>query len=207
MIASPAVASQYSCPYTSPSTSRRCGSGRPGMAASGRRRAARTSGSARKSTLREDAWPSRRPRASSSVASARPREPVAWINRPRPITVWLQAVAARRKLTESSAVATPIPGGALVSTEEPRAISATKAVVPARKTPAADCHQPLAGIQALAIARPASDRRRPVSLVTGGSGSRRSRHARSRSSPDSCNTSAPHVLPLRRLPHRERNHA
>src|SRR6516225_1428548 len=92
--------------------------------------------------------------------------------------VWLLIVAARRKLTESSDVVTPIPAGALASTEELSAMSATKAVAPAKKTPAADCHQALAGIQALAIARPTSDRRRPVSLVTGRSGSRRSRLAR-----------------------------
>src|SRR5215475_3326823 len=109
--------------------------------------------------------------------------------------VWLLTVAARRKLTESSVVVTPIPAGALVSTEEPSARLATKAVVPARKTPAADCHQALAGIHALAIPRPTSDRRRPVSLVTGGSGSRRSRLARSSSTPGSCSTSAPHVDP------------
>src|SRR5689334_19405714 len=109
--------------------------------------------------------------------------------------VWLLTVAARRKLTESSEVVTPTPGGALVSTAEPSAASATKAVVPARKTPAADCHQGLAGIQALAIARPTSDRRRPVSRLTGGSGSRRSRLDRSSSTPGSCSTSAPHVDP------------
>src|SRR5215467_13609386 len=109
--------------------------------------------------------------------------------------VWLLIVAARRKLTESSVVVTPIPAGALVSTDEPSARFATKAVVPARKTPAADCHQALAGIQALAIPSPTSDRRRPVSLVTGGSGSRRSRLARSSSNPGSCSTSAPHVDP------------
>src|SRR5690348_12890659 len=109
--------------------------------------------------------------------------------------VWLLTVAARRKLTESSEVVTPTPGGALVSTAEPSAASATKADVPARKTPAADCHQALAGIQALAIPRPTSDRRRPVSLVTGGSGSRRSRLARSSSTPGSCSASAPHVDP------------
>src|SRR5689334_1943664 len=109
--------------------------------------------------------------------------------------VWLLTVAARRKLTESSEVVTPTPGGALVSTAEPSAASATKAVVPARKTPAADCHQGLAGIQALAIARPTSDSRKPVSLVTGGSGSRRSRLDRSSSTPGSCSTSAPHVDP------------
>src|SRR5215470_19184926 len=109
--------------------------------------------------------------------------------------VWLLTVAARRKLTESSEVVTPIPAGALVSTEEPSARSATKAVVPARKTPADVCHQALAGIQALAIAGPTSDRRRPVSLVTGGLGSRRSRLARSSSIPGSCSTSAPHVAP------------
>src|SRR2546429_9551700 len=88
--------------------------------------------------------------------------------------VWLLTVAVRRKLTESSVVVTPIPAGALVSTEEPSARFATKAVVPARKTSAADCHQALAGIQALAIPRPTSDRRRPVSLGTGGQGSPRS---------------------------------
>src|SRR6266550_4657555 len=109
--------------------------------------------------------------------------------------VWLLTVAVRRKLTESSVVVTPIPAGALVSTEEPSARFATKAVVPARKTSAADCHQALAGIQALAIPRPTSDRRRPVSLVTGGSGSRRPRLARSSSSPGNCSTSAPHVAP------------
>src|SRR5215472_895706 len=109
--------------------------------------------------------------------------------------VWLLTVAARRKLTESSEVVTPIPAGALVSTEEPSARSATKAVVPARKTPADVCHQALAGIQALAIPRPTSDRRRPVSLVTGGSGSCRSRLARNSSNPGSCSTSAPHVEP------------
>src|SRR5262249_59530471 len=89
--------------------------------------------------------------------------------------VWLLTVAARRKLTESSVVVTPIPAGALVSTDEASARFATNAVVPARKTPATDCHQPLAGIQALAMPRPTSDRRRPVSLVTGGSGGRRPR--------------------------------
>src|SRR5215831_1358695 len=109
--------------------------------------------------------------------------------------VWLLTVAARRKLTESSEVVTPIPAGALESTEELSARSATKAVVPARKTPADVCHQALAGIQALAIAGPTSDRRRPVSLVTGGLGSRRSRLARSSSIPGSCSTSAPHVAP------------
>src|SRR6266480_163646 len=109
--------------------------------------------------------------------------------------VWLLTVAVRRKLTESSVVVTPIPVGALVSTEEPSARFATKAVVPARKTSAADCHQGLAGIQALAVPRPTSDRRRPVSLVTGGSGSRRPRLARSSSSPGNCSTSAPHVAP------------
>src|SRR5215472_8019186 len=106
--------------------------------------------------------------------------------------VWLLIVAARRKLTESSVVVTPIPAGALVSTDEPRARFATKAVVPARKTPAADCHQALAGIQALASPSPTSDRRRPVSLVTGGSGSRRSRLARPPPPPRRCSTSAPH---------------
>src|SRR5215475_10410702 len=109
--------------------------------------------------------------------------------------VWLLTVGARRKLTESSEVVTPIPAGALESTEEPSARSATKAVVPARKTPADVCHQALAGIQALAIPKPTSDRRRPVSLVTGGSGSRRSRLVRSSSTPGSCSTSAPHVDP------------
>src|SRR6478672_8450096 len=109
--------------------------------------------------------------------------------------VWLLTVAVRRKLTESSVVVSPIPAGALVSTEEASARFATKADVPARKTPAADCHQALAGIQALAIPRPTSDRRRPVSLVTGGSGSRPSRLDRSSSTPDSCRTSAPHVDP------------
>jgi hypothetical protein len=109
--------------------------------------------------------------------------------------VWLLIVGARRKLTESSVVVTPIPGGALVSTDEASARSATKAVVPARNTPAADCHQALAGIQALVIAKPTSDSRRPVSLVTGGSGSRCSRLARSNSSPGRCSTSGPHVEP------------
>src|SRR5262249_59975842 len=125
---------------------------------------------ARKNRHRDEAWPRSRPRASSSAASARPSERVAWISRPRPMIVWLLTVAARRKLTESSEVITPIPAGVLVITAARRAMSATKAVVPARKTPAADCHQALAGIQALAIPRPTSDRRKPVSLVTGGAG-------------------------------------
>jgi hypothetical protein len=92
-------------------------------------------------------------------------------------------------------VVTPIPAGALVNTADLSAISATNAVDPARKTPATDCHQPLAGIQTLAMARPTSDSRSPVSLVTGGSGSRRSRLARSSSSPGSCRTSGPQVDP------------
>src|SRR6266571_8224323 len=111
------------------------------------------------------------------------------------MSVWLLIVDARRKLTDSSEVVNPIPAGALVSTDEPSAISATNAVVPARKTPAADCHQALAGIQALTMPRPTSDSRKPVSLVTGGSGSRRSKLARSRSRPDICSTSGPHVEP------------
>src|SRR5262249_25758835 len=109
--------------------------------------------------------------------------------------VWLLIVAARKKLTESSVVVTPIPAGALVSTEEPSARFATKAVVPARKTPAADCHQALAGIQALAILRPPPERGGPARWPPGGSASRRSRLARSSSTPGSCSTSAPHVDP------------
>jgi hypothetical protein len=109
--------------------------------------------------------------------------------------VWLRGVGTRRKLTESSDVVTPIPAGALVSTEPLSAISATKAIVPARNTPAPDCHHREAGIHALAIPRPTSDSRRPVSFVTGASGSRRSRLARSRSSPGVWSTSAPQVAP------------
>ena len=45
--------------------------------------------------------------------------------------VWLLTVAARRKLTESSVIVTPIPARALVSTDDPSARFATKAVVPA----------------------------------------------------------------------------
>jgi hypothetical protein len=109
--------------------------------------------------------------------------------------VWLRGVGTRRKLTESSDVVTPIPAGALVSTELLSAISATKAIVPARKTPAPDCHHKVAGIHALATPRPTSDSRRPVNFVTGAAGSRCSRLARSRSSPGVRSTSAPHVPP------------
>src|SRR5262245_22573317 len=98
--------------------------------------------------------------------------------------VWLRIVGTRRKLTDSSDVVTPNPAGALVSTDAPSGMSATSAVVPARKTPAPDCHQGLAGIQALAIPSPTSDSLRPVSLVIGGSGSSRSRLARNISRPD-----------------------
>jgi hypothetical protein len=109
--------------------------------------------------------------------------------------VWLLVVGTRRKFTESSDVVTPIPAGALVRTEPLSAMSATKAVVPAKNTPAPDCHHVVAGIHALAVPRPISDNRKPVSFVTGASGSRRSRLARSRSSPGVCSTSAPHVAP------------
>src|SRR5512133_1278378 len=109
--------------------------------------------------------------------------------------VRLLIVGARRKLTESSEVVTPVPAGALVSTDAPRAVSATNAVVPARKTPAPDCHHGLAGIQAVAIPSPTSDSRRPVSLVIGGSGSFRSRFARKTSSPDMRTTSPLQVSP------------
>jgi hypothetical protein len=60
------------------------------------------------------------------VASESPSDLVAWINLPRPMIVWQRMVGVRRKFTESSDV-------------------------PARKTPAPDCHHGLAGIEALAI--------------------------------------------------------
>ena len=43
--------------------------------------------------------------------------------------VWLLTVAARRKLTESLVVVTPIPAGALVSTDDPSARFVTKAAM------------------------------------------------------------------------------
>src|SRR2546426_12441728 len=92
--------------------------------------------------------------------------------------IWLRIPAGRRKLTESSEVETAVPGGALVRIAHPSGASATKASVPARKTPAPDCHQGLAGIAKGVLPPPASGGRRPRNVLVGGSGERRARAAR-----------------------------
>src|SRR2546430_5822219 len=117
------------------------------------------------------------------------------MSRARPMIDWLLIVAGRTKLTDSSDDATETPAGAPVSTAQESGRSATNAIVPARNTPAPDCHQTLAGIDALATPIPASDRRRPVSFAAGGSGRVWSMKARSISSPDFSRTSGPQTEP------------
>ena len=55
-----------------------------------------------------------------------------------------------------------------MSTEELRRHIGGEGSRPGKETPAADCHQLLAGIQTPAIARPTSESRKPVSFVIGG---------------------------------------
>src|SRR3989449_5908417 len=89
--------------------------------------------------------------------------------------IWLRIPAGRRKLTESSEVETAVPGGALVRIAQPSGASAMKASVPARKTPAPDCHQGLAGIAKGGFARPTSGGRRTLNGLIGGVGKRGAR--------------------------------
>src|SRR2546429_9548395 len=105
--------------------------------------------------------------------------------------IWLRIPAGRRKLTESSEVETAVPGGALVRIAQPSGASATKASVPARKTPAPDCHQGLAGIANVVLPRPTSVGRRPVNVLIGGSGGPRSRAPRHKFKPDVPRASEP----------------
>src|SRR5438270_8045207 len=114
----------------------------------------------------------------------------------RPTIEPLRIVPARTKLTASSEDVTSDPAGAAVNTALARARSATKAIEPAKNTPAPDCHQRLAGIAALATPGPLSVRRRPVSFVSGGSGSARSTLARMISRPVFARTSGPQSSPL-----------
>jgi hypothetical protein len=95
--------------------------------------------------------------------------------------------AGSRKLIDRSEDRSAVDFGSVVKTAPARAASATKPSVPPANTPAAVCHQPLAGIDQVEVPGAACSTTRPLRCVSGGGGSFPSMKSRSWSTPGNPN--------------------